>query len=415
MIKIHKFKYLGKNRTIFTRRGGKWYYRCRTGSRDKWLCLGTTILAQAEKTAREVILAAIGGDRLVAARPNTPNASATLKQLEAAYRASATIAATTIEANISALRNIIRRATGQPSAESTPITALDGDLVDRFKQSILAECAQLDEPKRRSRQRTANSLLRQARSLFTAGLLSAYRRRGLELPALNTFISEPGFRDATKQRDEYRVPSDNLITSTFTALANLKATDRNSFVAIWLALGFGLRKEEIAGVRARNLITLAGQPTLELEEVWVRGACKKATKNGSERPRIACTNGAWEHLLPIIQCLAPDEYLLIGSDTQRCEITFRKVADWMRALGWCTLKAIHEFRAFAGCQVATRDGIYQASKWLRHSSIGITERHYGRYIVQKVTSATLQLPTTHLPFSASAEVITDQNPMQKIS
>lgn len=117
-------------------------------------------------------------------------------------------------------------------------------------------------------------------------------------------------------------------------------------------------------------------------------------KKGSVCPSIQCSNGAWQHLQPIVASLQAEDYLLRApTATGRCEEVFRRLSAWMADLGWATDKKLHELRAYAGCQVARRDGIEAASRWLRHSSIVVTQRHYGRYLRPTITDAPLQIPS----------------------
>lgn len=410
----HKFTHLGKSRTIFTRAtgpGAPWYFRHALGGRPHMIHLGTHLRAEAERNAREIILAALqGADKFAALREATRQRRAvatlptTLAALEAAYRAAAAgrIDGQTIHRNILALRLILARGSGADrDPKDITLDAITGDLVHDFKRVSLAAVADAPELERRRTQRTVNSYLRQARSLFTAELASTYRRsHDFELPpCIKSFMDEPGFGDVAKSRDEYNLPSDHLLNATFAALPKLLAENRNAWLAIWLAIGFGLRKEEIAGVRGRNFLLVQGRPSLELEEVWVNHTCKTITKNHTVKPVVPVANGAWEHLEPHIRNIPRDAYLLTGSTTERTDATFRAVSAWMRGLGWNTLKTIHEFRAYAGCQVAMRDGIYQASKWLRHSSVTVTEKNYSRYVVTKITNAPLSLPEVESTFT----------------
>ena len=324
-----------------------------------------------------------------------------------------------------------------------------GDLtaatVFRWKQAVStrAESAETDA-QTASAYRSANSTLRKLKSLFTNELAEAYRfGHGLTLPAnLVEFRAAPGFSDVAKT--DYRIPSDTLLAATFASLSaggegrgevvqrqgtnrgqdgqdmgkqnlpsscaqNLGATCRAEVVdnphsafripkscqvAIWLALGFGLRKSEAAAVRGDWIVLLDGVPHLELRRVAdpkKHLAELPTTKNGTVCPRIRVTNGAWEHLAPAFAAAGTD-YVIPGSPTYRCESVFREIADWMRTLGWNTQKAYHEWRAYAGCQVAMRDGLLTASQWLRHSSITVTEAAYGRYIRTTATDAPLQIP-----------------------
>lgn len=296
-----------------------------------------------------------------------------------------------------ALRVIWERGTGQTEGwEAVALTEYTPALVFRFKEAVLkAAAADEDASDARAQQlrRSANSVLRQSKGMFSRRALEHYRLVArLVLPAtLPDFLSSPGFPDTTKE--EYHSPPDAVVSATFQSLDKSKETHRNRYVAVWLALGFGLRKSEIAAVRAGWFIKKADGVQLELRATVVPGKVaveKESTKNGQVFPRIDVSNGAWEKLEPLLASLKPEEYVLqCPTATDRVEGVFRGISAWMQELGWGTTKQVHEFRAFAGCQVAVRDGIEAASRWLRHSSILVTQRHYGRYLRPKITNAPL--------------------------
>lgn len=302
-----------------------------------------------------------------------------------------------------------RRATHQFAAQlGTTVADLRlGDLtaatVFRWKQATSARAEAADTAAQTaSSYRSANSTLRKVKSLFTHELAEAFRfTHQLTLPAnLAEFRAAPGFADVAKH--DYRIPSDTLLAATFAALSDARSPISHLQTPIWLAIGFGLRKSEAAAVRGNWIVMLNGVPHLELRAVAdpVHHLAElDVTKNGTACPRIRVTNGAWEHLVPVFAA-AGSGYVLPGSPTYRCEGIFREIADWMRSLGWNTQKAFHEWRAYAGCQVAMRDGLLTASQWLRHSSITVTEAAYGRYIRTSATDAPLTLPkpvTTFTP------------------
>jgi integrase len=56
------------------------------------------------------------------------------------------------------------------------------------------------------------------------------------------------------------------------------------------------------------------------------------------------------------------------------------VSEWLRKLGWKTNKTNHALRAYAGSQIAMKYSIYEASGWLRHSTVKVTENHYTYFI-----------------------------------
>jgi integrase len=60
----------------------------------------------------------------------------------------------------------------------------------------------------------------------------------------------------------------------------------------------------------------------------------------------------------------------------RAEATFDQLYAWLRAKGIRANKPLHELRKEVGAVIATEQGIYAASKFLRHSDITTTARHY---------------------------------------
>ena len=60
----------------------------------------------------------------------------------------------------------------------------------------------------------------------------------------------------------------------------------------------------------------------------------------------------------------------------RCEETFDRLNAWLRGKGIRANKPLHELRKEVGAIIATEQGIYAASKFLRHSDITTTARHY---------------------------------------
>lgn len=296
------------------------------------------------------------------------------------------------------MRILVQGARGESTVlNEVPVSALTARLVYDYKAGVSQAEPEADDARRRQLEGTANSVLRQAKGYFSARAMEHYRIvSGFNLPAnIGAFRDAPGFSDTAVK--EWSLPSDKVLEETFKQLKAKQESDPELFTAVWLALGFGLRKSEIAAVRAGWFQVRPQGVTLELRATLVSGSVaeKESTKNGTVWPTVACTNGAWEHLGPIVAQLKAEDYLIQSpTATARCEEVFRRIGAWMTDLGWKTEKAIHEFRAYAGCQVARRDGIEAASRWLRHHSIVVTQRHYGRYLRPTVTDAPLAIPTS---------------------
>ncbi len=60
----------------------------------------------------------------------------------------------------------------------------------------------------------------------------------------------------------------------------------------------------------------------------------------------------------------------------RCDSTHKFLLKWLRSKGVSGLRPMHALRKEIGSIIASRDGIWQASRYLRHSDIGITSRLY---------------------------------------
>lgn len=335
-------------------------------------CTKQLIKAQAEKVARAHVAAIhagqLGGKTRAAAE-------ATIAEILPLYRQHSDCKPATVRANLNCLLLLLRTA-GQASPEAVPLSALGADLLRRWRVAIADSLDENDDPHAEARTyRSANSLLRQARSVFTPALREHYEAAGLELPpGLLDFCTRPGFSVPTKR--DYNKPDDLTLTRTFASLAEKQAADRNLYLAIWLALGFGMRKSEIAAARVGWFLQINGRICCRMQHV---------TKNGAEDVTIECQNGAWEKLAPLLNGRNTSEYVLAGTDAERTDDVFRRVSAWMRDLGWATQKTMHEWRAYAGCSVAENKecGLAYASQWLRHGSIELTQRAYGRYIRQK--------------------------------
>lgn len=329
------------------------------------------------------------------ARYRKPIADTTIGQITTAYAQLAPlreISPTTAILNVNALHNILRAAgvAARGSESAASITKLNADLIDQYKTATLRRAQQTeDDSQAQSAYRSANSILRQARSIFTPELVDHYRRKqNLNLPDLDPFLKTPGFERVAKT--EYHAAPDPLITKTFAALDALHPTDPNAYLAIWLTVGFGLRKSETAAVTPHSFHDIAGRTVLRLVRRF---------KNDEHIITIPCQLDAWQRLAPQVAAAlaAGRAHLLQGTKTERTEETFRRISAWMRTLGWDTQKTHHEFRAWAGCQIAMKHGLLAARDFLRHASITTTEKYYGRYIRQQIPHIPLQLPTATTP------------------
>lgn len=60
----------------------------------------------------------------------------------------------------------------------------------------------------------------------------------------------------------------------------------------------------------------------------------------------------------------------------RCEPTHKRLLIWLRQHGVSGIRPMHTLRKEIGAVIASRDGIWKASRYLRHSDIRITSKLY---------------------------------------
>ncbi len=358
-----------------------------------------TMAVAARRKLREA-----GWDALLAVLPknkNVADVTTTIEDLLVHYRAyKGRISDHTKEHNIAALRSLLLTA-GAATAENwtkVELKTLTDDLVWKWKQQILAKAHEPGTLPARTEQlqRSANSILLQARSLFARSRRNDFadfykRTAGIELPASITgFRTHPAFGGVEKH--DYRPPSDQIMAKTLAALTSGKDgqsgsdLDKNLQIAAWCAIGFGLRASEIARAIKDDFKTQDGDTFFD--PIW------RAKNN--KFPLIGVQLDAWKYLQPLLADRQPTDYILAGTTTERTGDIFRQISAWMKTLGWQTTHHIHELRAWAGCQIVVGDGDHgqdweSARRFMRHSQVATTQKYYGHHV--KVRIKKVPLPT----------------------
>lgn len=412
-----KFVFDGKEKTIRQKTNSAyWWMREKIDGKLKRITFPTCHRADAERMARDYLRGRREGKgqelrellrqrKPIQPSPTTPIGPSIGEILEAYKAAPQGPLERTRRENITCLRSIIQRVLG-PELEWThrPLSALTKDLVRGYK-NIVAESAKkegLSRAETGRRQRSANSTLRQARSIFCEAMLEHYEvdcKFNLNLTTLREFKNSPHFLGLP--RPNYNEPPDNIQAAMIQALERgIRQKDLDVYLACWLAMTFGLRKSEVAPLTTDCFIRVDGEMHVEIRMVEGRGALRDQTKNGQVAPRVKETNNGWAYIGPIIEQMPRGRYVLSGSDTERTDRVFRRANAWLKAQGFHTQKKFHELRALAGSRVIMNDGIEAASGWLRHGSISTTQAYYGRYA--KTSVSNIPLPFTALA-SRSAE------------
>lgn len=225
--------------------------------------------------------------------------------------------------------------------------------------------------------RTVNSYIRCARSLFSPALLREIK--GLKLPATLPFAGVE-LEESGSQKYVSKINARSLIAA---ARSELREADPEAYKAFLLGLFAGMRKAEIDSAEWRMLDFTAN--ILRLEETeWLHLKTRDSaadiaidqevmTELRNLQPDPKAKAAKWsQFILQSPRAPQPDAL----RPFYRAEDTFDRLNVWLRGQGIRANKPLHELRKEVGAVIATEQGIYAASKFLRHSDITTTARHY---------------------------------------
>jgi integrase len=259
--------------------------------------------------------------------------------------------------------------------------------VQEWKQSFVAK-AGTDAIALRKARISVNSIMRQARSLFSPKML---RHVELSLPNPLPFAGvefEP--RQSMKYRSEIDIEA--LIKA---ANKELCAAAPEGYKIFLLAVAVGLRRKEIDLLEwssfrwEENAIRI--QPTRyfhpksedSIADLPVDAEVMDLFRKYRESQKGVFVIKSNRPPLPA----KPQQYY-------RCESIFHELTDWLREHGVSGNKPLHTLRKEYGSLLTRTYGIHAASRALRHADLRTTSEHYsdstarampgiGRFLVQK--------------------------------
>jgi integrase len=253
---------------------------------------------------------------------------------------------------------------------SIPLAEVTPGLVQEWKRGFVARAGN-DSVKQRAAKISVNSFLRRAKSLFAPAVT-----KHLETVTLPSPLPFDGVAFEPRQSMRYRSSFDvsELIKKARTELAAKKP---EQFKILLLAVMAGLRRNEIDKLEwpafrwNQGVIRIEatewfhpksedslGDVEVDSEFMELFRGCRAKAKTSFviESPVKPRPDATFEHY--------------------RCQSHFEKLIAWLRAHGVKTKTPLHTLRKEYGSQICDRDGIYAASRALRHADITITSQHY---------------------------------------
>lgn len=259
------------------------------------------------------------------------------------------------------------------AVDKTPLDQITPTAVVRWRTKYVRDRVASGKPQE-CVEHTANSTIRNARSLFSKRLLQQLK---VAVPTLS--LPNPLPFDGVLLLKEHE--SDFFYHSTInTSELIRKAFDElrgEELLIFALALGAGLRRKEIDNLDWSH-VNLANRTITVLKPR--SGRLKTDSSCG-----VVIVEKRFMDLLDEHARCGSTGYVLFSdrpnkprtkNRTYRCNVEFSRVIAWLRQNGITTDKPLHTLRKEFGSNIAKHKGIYAASASLRQSTIALTAKYY---------------------------------------
>lgn len=224
----------------------------------------------------------------------------------------------------------------------------------------------------RSAKTTVNSVIRNSKALFSKKLLP-FLTEEVELPAPLPLEGVP-MEKPSSMRYQSKIDARKIFIAAREGLAH---SDPEQFKVLLLALVCGLRISEIDHLLWESFDF--DRAILRVESTKFH-ELKSADSGGeidlnSEMVTIFSEFRTRAEGMFVVDPASPPR-LRNGSRHYRCKKTFDSLRRWLRSQGVSGKLPIHELRKEVGSLIASEHGIFEASRFLRHSDIRITAAIY---------------------------------------
>jgi integrase len=257
--------------------------------------------------------------------------------------------------------------------EQASLSILTPEALQKWRLAFLAR-AKGDARKARAARISANSIVRQARSLFAPRVVKFLKT--LRLPDPLPFAGVEMF-PRESMRYVSKIDAGEILRTAHDKLAEQAPAQ---FLVILLGVAAGLRRGEIDRLQWDHV-------DFRRRQIFVEATEAGEVKSEDSRGAVDIDEKTAE-LLRGFHAKADTEFVIDAPQAEeaefsrpwglryRCSSVFEKVNAWLRANGVEANKPLHTLRKEAGSMIATQQGIFAASQFLRHSDIKVTADYY---------------------------------------
>jgi integrase len=259
--------------------------------------------------------------------------------------------------------------------DKTPLDKLTPGAVLAWKNAYL-KAAKLPEDEDAAKV-TVNSLLRNSKALLSKKV-RPFIEKELALPEVLWFEGVPFEGDVGGVRYESQIDTGEILGKAVEELAGAKP---EVFKALLLTLVCGLRRSEADALMWSQFDLDAGLLKVMNTEHKKLKSKDSAGKIGLDAELVALLRGLKARAGKGVFVLETPKRARVPftahqSRTYRCDATFKTLVTWLQEQGVPGHRPIHTLRKEIGSVIASRDGIFAASRYLRHSDIRITSKLY---------------------------------------
>jgi len=240
------------------------------------------------------------------------------------------------------------------------------DQLNKWKIAFVKKAGGNPVKQRRARI-TCNSIMRQAKSLFSPDLLAYV---SLHKPDKLPFDSVP-FYERESQRYRSKIDIEALIQA---AVRELPQEQLKIFLLATMA---GLLRNEIDKLQWSAFRWNEGVIRIEETEHFAPKSSDGAGDVPIDKELLAMFRG-WHAKAtgPFVIEADADPRSATTYAHYRAQADFDALTGWLRAKDVTAIKPLHELRKEFGSQLCAKYGIYAASRMLRHADIRVTAQHY---------------------------------------
>jgi integrase len=263
----------------------------------------------------------------------------------------------TVKSYLVAIKSIMVKGTGK-RLDTICLSDLNDLVISEYKKQRLEGV--VGEEKIKSAKRSINSQIQCAKSLFSKDALKMYP--DWDISKSEVLLNATKFKRVKKV---YRLPAPSLVSKTFALLDSYEDVEPDRFIALALALHFGLRRNEILNSR-RDWVNLNKKGLSQVSVYTERDFLVKSGEDGDASGSTAIAS-------KILEQSKSFDYLL---STRSPRTAFDPLLKDLRAIGWDREKPMHECRKLYGSYLASTESLYYAQKNLRHASAMTTNDFY---------------------------------------